>query len=127
LDYGFPAAQLFSLTRSGGTLVAIRNHQRVQDPLIDPGQLDLTAHVNFTELEALAAENGFKNYGLREFARGLTTLAAPLLKEERSLSESWIRNFRHLTHPNFFGQSHQILVQGKSLPSSFTPLIMMKV
>ena len=127
LDYGFSSAQLFSLARSAGTLVAIRNHQRLQDPLINPGELDLTAHVNFTELEDLATECGFENYGLTEFARGLTTLAAPLLKENRNLSESWIRNFRHLTHPNFFGQSHQILVQGKSLPSSFTPLIMMKV
>ena len=61
-------------------MVAIQTHLRVQDLLIDPGQLDLTAHVNFTELEELAAESGFKNYGLTDFARGLTTLAAPLLK-----------------------------------------------
>jgi len=127
LDYGFPADQLFSPARSGGTLVAIQNHHRVQDPLIDPGQLDLTAHVNFTELEELAAESGLKNYGLTDFARGLTALAAPFLKEDRKLPESWVRNFRHLTHPSFFGQSHQILVQGKSLPSSFTPSILMKV
>ena len=126
LDYGFPADQLFSAERSAGTLVAIQNHQRVQDPLLDPGQLDLTAHVNFTELEALAAESGFKNYGLTGFARGLTTLAAPFLKEDRSLPESWVRNFRHLTHPSFFGQSHQILVQGKSLPESFRPALLKK-
>ena len=127
LDYGFPAAQLFSPARSAGSLVTIRNHQRVQDPLLDPGQLDLTAHVNFTELENLATECGFKNYGLTDFARGLTALAAPSLKENRNLTESWIRNFRHLTHPSFFGQSHQILVQGKSLPPSFAPSIVMKV
>jgi len=127
LDYGFPAAQLFSPARSAGTLVAIRNHHRVQDPLLDPGRQDLTAHVNFTELEALAAERGFKNYGLTDFARGLTALAAPLLKEELKLSEAWIRNFRHLTHPSFFGQSHRILVQGKSLPKTFLPSILRKV
>ena len=127
LDYGFPADQLFSAERSAGTLVAIRNHQRVEDPLLDPGQLDLTAHVNFTELEELAAESGFKNYGLTDFARGLTALAAPSLKENMNFTESWIRNFRHLTHPSFFGHSHQILVQGKSLPSTFLPSILMKV
>ena len=123
LDYGFPAAQLFSPARSGGTLVAIRNHQRVEDPLLDPGELDLTAHVNFTELEELAAERGFKNYGLTDFARGLTALAAPSLKENMNFTESWIRNFRHLTHPSFFGRTHKILVQGKSLPKSFTPSV----
>ena len=127
LDYGFPAAQLFSPSRGAGTLVAIRHHQRVQDLLTDPGQLDLTAHVNFTELEDLADAAGFKNYGLTDFARGLTALAAPLLKEKCQPSESWFSNFRHLTHPSFFGQSHQILVQGKSLPESFTPSILMRV
>jgi len=127
MDYGFPATDLFSPDRSGGTLVSIRNHQRVQDPLLDPGQLDLTAHVNFTELEFLATERGFKNYGLTDFARGLTALAAPSLKENMNFTESWIRNFRHLTHPSFFGHSHQILVQGKSLPSTFLPSILMKV
>jgi SAM-dependent MidA family methyltransferase len=127
LDYGYPAAQLFSPARSAGTLVALRQHQRVPDPLTDPGQLDLTAHVNFTELENLAASHGFKNYGLTDFARGLTALAAPFLQENRELPESWIRNFRHLTHPSFFGQSHHILVQGKSLPASFTPSMLVKL
>ncbi len=126
LDYGFSAAQLFSPERSAGTLVAIRNHQRVQDPLLDPGQLDLTAHVNFTELEDLAAQVGFRNYGLTDFSRGLTTLAAPLLKGDGNLPEPWIRNFRHLTHPSFLGQSHHILVQGKSLPESFRPALLKK-
>ena len=127
LDYGFSAAHLFSPARGHGTLVAMKNHQRFQDPLADPGQLDLTTHVNFTELEEVAAELGFQNYGLADFARGLTALAAPLLKEEKKLSASWIRNFRHLTHPSFFGHSHHILVQGKSLPASFSPSIAMKV
>ena len=127
LDYGFPATQFFSPARGAGTLVAIRHHQRIQDPLTDPGQVDLTAHVNFTELEELAAQAGFRNYGLTDFSRGLTALAAPWLKKESHLSESWIRNFRHLTHPSFFGQSHQILVQGKSLPASFFPSILMQV
>lgn len=126
LDYGFPDARLFSPFRNHGTLVAIRNHRQVQDPLADPGELDLTAHVNFTELEELARNRGFTNYGLTDFARGLTALAAPLLQEEKKLPEPWIRNFRHLTHPSFFGQNHKILVQGKSLPSSFTPSIVAK-
>jgi SAM-dependent MidA family methyltransferase len=127
MDYGFPSTELYSPARPQGTLVAIQNHQRIPDPLTDPGQVDLTAHVNFTELEELGAQGGFRNYGLTDFARGLTALAAPSLKENSDLTESWIRNFRHLTHPSFFGQSHQILVQGKSLPASFSPSILMQV
>jgi len=127
LDYGFTSTELLSPNRSAGTLVAMRGHQRVADPLADPGQQDLTAHVNFTELEELAAREGWRNYGLRNFSRGLTALAADLLKDEARLPEAWIRNFRHLTHPNFFGHTHKILVQGKSLPESFRPSVVMKL
>ena len=123
LDYGFPAPELFSPARSGGTLVALRHHQPASDPLADPGEQDLTAHVNFTELEEWAARKGWRNYGLTDFSRGLTALAAPLLQKETELPETWIRNFRHLTHPNFFGHTHKILVQGKSLPTSFQPSV----
>lgn len=127
IDYGFHSEELLSAHHSGGTLVAIRNHQRSPNPLADPGQQDLTAHVNFTELNELAGQMGWKNYGLVDFARGLTSLASPLFKKNSGLEDSWIRNFRHLTHPSFFGHTHKILVQGKSLPPSFTPSIVMKV
>ena len=127
LDYGFPARELLSPERSMGSLVALRSHRKSADPLADPGQQDLTAHVNFTELEESAAREGWKNYGLTDFSRGFTALAAPTLKKNDQLPENWIRNFRHLTHPSFFGQTHKILVQGKSLPSSFTPSMVMKI
>jgi len=127
LDYGFPSAELLSPRHSAGTLVALRDHQRSPDPLTDPGQLDLTAHVNFTELEELADRKGWKNYGLVDFAHGLTSLALPLLRENAGLADNWVRNFRHLTHPSFFGHTHKILVQGKSLPSSFTPSILARL
>jgi len=123
LDYGFPAQELFSPARAGGTVVALRHHQPSPNPLKDPGQQDLTAHVNFTELEELGARAGWKSYGLSNFASGLTRLATPLLQQEPHPMEKWIRNFRHLTHPSFFGQTHKILVQGKGLPDSFTPSI----
>jgi SAM-dependent MidA family methyltransferase len=105
----------------------LRNHLRTPDPLTDPGEQDLTAHVDFTELEERGTREGLQSYGLTNFARGLTSLATPLLNGKEPLSESWIRNFRHLTHPAFFGHSHKILVQGKSLPASFSPSIVMKV
>jgi len=127
MDYGFRSAELLSPRHPAGTLVALRDHQRSPDPLTDPGQQDLTAHVNFTELEELADRTGWKNYGLVDFAHGLTSLASPLLESNHPFSETWIRNFRHLTHPSFFGHTHKILVQGKSLPPSFTPSILMKV
>jgi len=127
LDYGYSAMELFSPARAGGTLVAMRDHQRSTHPLAEPGQQDLTAHVNFTELEESAAREGWKNYGLVDFARGCTALAAPLLREDKKPSDPWIRNFRHLTHPTLFGQTHKILVQGKGLPETFQPAMLRKI
>ena len=127
LDYGYSATELFSPARAGGTLVAMRDHQRSTHPLAEPGQQDLTAHVNFTELEESAAREGWKNYGLVDFSRGCTALAAPLLREDKKPSDTWIRNFRHLTHPTLFGQTHKILVQGKGLPVTFQPDALVKV
>ncbi|NDA25670.1 MAG: hypothetical protein EBZ05_02305 [Verrucomicrobia bacterium] len=123
LDYGFPAQELFAPHRTGGTLRALRHHQLAADPLEKPGEQDLTAHVNFTELEELGALAGWTSYGLTDFARGLTALATPLLQKESQPTKPWVRNFRHLTHPSFFGQTHKILVQGKGLPVAFQPAV----
>lgn len=123
LDYGFSFRELSSPAHAAGTLVALRHHQKSRDPLADPGEQDLTAHVNFTELEEIGIQAGLDNYGLTDFARGLTPLASPILTGTQNPTESWVRNFRHLTHPSFFGRTHKILVQGKSLPKSFTPSV----
>ena len=123
LDYGFPSREMFSPERGGGTLMALRQHRASPNPLEDPGDQDLSAHVNFTELEELGARSGWKSHGLTDFSRGMTALASPLLRQEGHPGEAWVRNFRHLTHPSFFGHTHKILVQGKGLPATFQPTI----
>ncbi|NDF17398.1 MAG: hypothetical protein EB079_05475 [Verrucomicrobia bacterium] len=124
MDYGFPAAGIFEVPRPAGTLMAFREHRQRSDPLADPGEQDLTCHVNFGELEELGSRLGLQNHGLTDFARGLTALAAPLLQQPPAPPEPWIRNFRHLTHPSFFGHTHKILAQGKNLPHGFHPAIL---
>ena len=56
IDYGFPEAEYYHVQRSGGTLMCHRAHLADTDPLVDVGQKDITAHVNFTAI-ALAAQN----------------------------------------------------------------------
>lgn len=51
VDYGYTQPGL------GSTLQAVKNHQFV-DPFADPGDCDLTAHVNFLELVNLARMRG---------------------------------------------------------------------
>ncbi len=55
-DYGAPARALYSAARPNGTLEAFHAHHVTRDALVDPGERDITAWVDFTELhEALAA------------------------------------------------------------------------
>ena len=56
IDYGFPEAEYYHPQRSGGTLMCHRAHLADTDPLVDVGEKDITAHVNFTGI-ALAAQN----------------------------------------------------------------------
>jgi len=123
LDYGMLAPELYHPSRSSGTLMSISRHTQSPDPLINPGQQDLTAHVNFTELIEEGEKSGLTTLGLSDFSGALIRLATPLLHDDQPMPKNWIRNFSHLTHPSFFGKSHRILIQGKNLPAGFRPSI----
>jgi len=48
IDYGFPEAEYYHPQRHMGTVMCHRAHRVDDDPLVDVGQKDITAHVNFT-------------------------------------------------------------------------------
>ena len=56
IDYGFPEAEYYHPQRHMGTLICHRAHQSDDNPLVDVGLKDVTAHVNFTGI-ALAAQD----------------------------------------------------------------------
>jgi len=61
IDYGYEQYELDHPDRSAGTLAAHRRHRRVDDwaeIIAAPGQQDITAHVNFTELASVFQGQG---------------------------------------------------------------------
>lgn len=65
LDYGYPARRLYDPRgRRGGSLACFRGHTLGRDPLVFPGEQDLTAHVNWDDLRAAAAAAGWQVVGL---------------------------------------------------------------
>ena len=56
IDYGYAGPA------RGETLQAVRSHKFV-DPLQDPGEADLTAHVNFSSLSRAAQAEGARAHG----------------------------------------------------------------
>jgi SAM-dependent MidA family methyltransferase len=121
LDYGLPANELYHPSRFAGTLRALRQHSPSANPLTNPGQQDLTAHVNFSELIEEGKKLGFHSHGLLPFMTALPRQAISLLRDNPPMSEKSTRNFQHLVHPSFFGQSHLALLQTKNFPESYQP------
>lgn len=58
IDYGYSARELSRFP--SGTLLAYQKHQTHIDPLREPGQRDITAHVNFSWLEDCASRHGLQ-------------------------------------------------------------------
>jgi SAM-dependent MidA family methyltransferase len=71
LDYGFPQAEYYHPQRFGGTLMCHHRHRADADPLVQVGEKDITAHVNFTAMALAAQDAGMEVLGYTSQARFL--------------------------------------------------------
>jgi SAM-dependent MidA family methyltransferase len=71
VDYGYTRAE--SVRFPAGTLMGYRRHVAREDVLDDPGERDITAHVNFTALEECGAACGLRRERFETLARTLMT------------------------------------------------------
>jgi SAM-dependent MidA family methyltransferase len=122
VDYGYPAAVRYHPARAAGTLAAYRNHQRVDDPLADPGQQDLTAHVDFTVVARAAEDSGLRVAGFTDQHHAMTSLASrvfPPMPEEKLSPDAAreMRALRQLLHPESMGPSFKFLALAKNIPA----------
>jgi len=117
IDYGYPARELFSPLRGGGTLLCYRDHQVLADPYANLGLQDMTAHVDFTSLIAWGEEYGLALTGLVPQYRFL--LALGILDEVARLGgeeEGWEGMAERLTIKNLIlpggmGETFKVLIQ----------------
>jgi SAM-dependent MidA family methyltransferase len=87
VDYGFPAAEYYHRQRTGGTLMCHRGHRSDTDPLADPGEKDITAHVDFTGIALAGQEAGLSVLGYTSQAHFLFNCGIAALMEAASLPE----------------------------------------
>jgi SAM-dependent MidA family methyltransferase len=62
-DYGYPQDELWAPWRTTGTLLCFYRHTAHENPYIHVGEQDMTAHVNLSELESAAEDEGFAVQG----------------------------------------------------------------
>ena len=79
IDYGFPDAEYYHPQRSGGTLMCHRAHLADSNPLVQVGDKDITAHVNFSGLALAAQDAGLQVLGYTSQARFLINCGLPAL------------------------------------------------
>ena len=71
VDYGYTRAE--SVRFPAGTLMGYQRHMAREEVLEDPGERDITAHVNFTALEECGAACGLRRESFETLARTIVT------------------------------------------------------
>lgn len=126
IDYGYPASRYYNPRRLQGTLQCYHQHQRHNNPYIDIGQQDITAHVDFTALERWGERCGLDKVGFTEqalflMALGLGNRIANISNTEQPKSQLLYRwdALRQLLDPLGLG-GFGVLVQSKGLTQAQT-------
>ncbi|MGB7377132.1 MAG: class I SAM-dependent methyltransferase [Rivularia sp. (in: cyanobacteria)] len=86
IDYGYIKNSYYNPRRDRGSLQCYTRHHRHNDPYINIGQQDITAHVDFTALEKKGFSLGLHKVGLTQ--QGLFLMALGLGERVASLSQS---------------------------------------
>jgi SAM-dependent MidA family methyltransferase len=117
IDYGLTAGQFFAPERKGGTLRAYARHHHGHDLLANPGDQDLTAHVNFSAVRSAGEAAGLRTEALISQAAFLTQIAPRAWSNPAAFGE-WTtassRQFQTLTHPEHLGRAFQVLIQSRA-------------
>ena len=122
VDYGHEAATLYSASRAAGTLATFRRHAseaRESGPgwLLEPGERDITSHVDLTGVRLAGLAAGLECLGTVDqtyFLLGLG-LAARLLEDGAADDVAIKRRLalKTLLLPGGMGSTHKVLIFGK--------------
>lgn len=74
IDYALEATRYYAPSRRNGTLMAYRQQQASADPLLAPGEWDLTAHVCVEATQHAASAAGWYSLGVRRQGEALLAL-----------------------------------------------------
>ena len=126
IDYGHEARELYSVTHSTGTLTTFAAHQSEgpessnQTPawLREPGEHDITAHVDFTSIRTAAEAEGLTTLGFLDQTYFLLGLVQALANPENPENPENLKlrlALRTLLMPGGLGSTHKVLILGKGV------------
>jgi SAM-dependent MidA family methyltransferase len=115
IDYGFTTNEMFSPSRTRGTLRAYFHHHASDDLLANVGEQDLTAHVNFSAIQTAGESAGLTTESFLTQPQFLTRILEKTLKDKTfgKWDANRTRQFQTLTHPEHLGRAFRVLIQSR--------------
>lgn len=123
IDYGYPAAELYTPRRKLGTILCYYRHQVEENPYLRLGLQDITTHVDFTTLMKCGEQSGLQNIWYGEQYRFL--LSAGIIEEIEQIERSPVSDeeklrlrltIKKLILPDGgMGETFKILIQSKGV------------
>jgi len=120
IDYGFSRAEYYHPQRAMGTLMCHTRHRAHGDPLVQPGEQDITAHVDFSALAAAAREAGLDVLGYATQAQflvncGITDVLAQANVENALHYAPIAAEAQRLLSPAEMGELFKVLALGRGV------------
>jgi SAM-dependent MidA family methyltransferase len=133
IDYGHEARELYSPTHAGGTLMSFQRHVREYGRtalearssasstpawLEDPGNQDITSHVDLTSIRRTAEEMGCTTVGILDQTYFLLALGMSDLVDTNDSSLPAVRRrlaLKTLVMPGGLGSTHKVMVFAKGV------------
>jgi SAM-dependent MidA family methyltransferase len=121
IDYGYPALEYYSPERNRGTLLCYHKHETIENPYINVGEQDITAHVNFSSVKKWGEELGFEtlgfcNQGTYLVSLGIDELIQELLANQKEYPFE-VAKIKKLILPGTIGETHKVIAQYKGQQS----------
>jgi SAM-dependent MidA family methyltransferase len=115
VDYGFLRDEYYRPERFEGTLSAYAHHRRENDPLKAPGEIDLTAHVDFSSLMEAGIAAGLRVAGFTDQHHLMVGLGAAYFNDGIPANTGELRAFQTLMHPTLMGMAFKAVAFQKGV------------
>ena len=125
VDYGYSRDEYYRPERIEGTLSCYSRHRRTYDPFERPGEIDITAHVDFTSLAEAAEKANLHLAGYTDQHHFMVGAAESRLRALEQAVEvqggltrahsAFLGAYRTLMHPGNMGMAFKFLLLTKGL------------
>jgi SAM-dependent MidA family methyltransferase len=121
VDYGYSRDDFYAPERTSGTLQCYSHHRIIRSPLTDIGDVDITAHVDWTSLASWGEKHGLAVAGFTDQHHFATGVAAVLMtgQFDANADAGTRRALQTLLHPEFLGTTFQFLALTKNVARDF--------